>query len=167
MIGKDDVHSVERGITLDSDIAELERLKIFVDEFCEGESLPEEICYPLHVALEELVLNTMKYGRCEPAKGAIRLAMKRQADEVIVELSDTGISFNPLEAAAPDFSSDVLDRQVGGLGIHLVRNLVHSIRYERRGGRNHLYFTKRISPVPGAARPEGETHANGNGDNQS
>jgi serine/threonine-protein kinase RsbW len=160
-------YQIENVLTLDSDIAELERLKKFVDTFSEMESLPEEICYHLQIVLEELVLNTMNYGLCEPAKGAIRLSMKRQGDDVIAILSDTGVHFNPLEAPTPELTGDVGVRKVGGLGIHLVRNLVQSLRYERREGRNYLYFAKHINQAPDAARPEGETHANGNGNNQS
>jgi anti-sigma regulatory factor (Ser/Thr protein kinase) len=153
MIGEDKRNHAEQELLLDCDIAELERLTAFVDKFCEIESLSEEIGYHLQIALEELVLNAMKYGRCEPAKGSIHLSMKRQGNEVLAALSDNGIPFNPLDAAAPDTTSDVLDRQVGGLGIHLVRNLVHSLRYERRDGRNFLYFTKHVNPVPDTALP--------------
>jgi anti-sigma regulatory factor (Ser/Thr protein kinase) len=153
MIGNNERNHAEQEITLDSDIAELEQLKTFVDKFCEIESLSEEICYHLQIVLEELILNAMKYGQCEPAKGSIQLSIKRQGNDVLAVLSDNGIPFNPLEAAPPDLISDVVDRQVGGLGIHLVRNLVHSLRYERRDGRNYLYFAKHVNPIPDTAVP--------------
>ena len=166
-MGENKFNPIESVIALDSDIAELERLKAFIDKFCEVESVQEGICIQLQIALEELVLNTMNYGQCEPKEGAIGLSMKRQGDELIIVFSDTGMSFNPLEAPPPDLTGDVRDRQVGGLGIHLVRNLVESIRYERREGRNFLYFTKHVHSVSDTAEPEGETNANRNGDNQS
>lgn len=146
-MGGNETNPSESVIVLDSNITELERLKAFIDTFCKIESVQEETCFQLQIVLEELVFNTMKYGRCEPKEGAIRLSMNRRGDEVSVVLSDTGISFNPLEVPPPDLTADVHDRQVGGLGIHLVRNLVQSIRYERREDRNYLYFTKRLNPV--------------------
>jgi len=159
--------SGERVLALDSDIAELERLSAFVDAFCELEAVPAETCSQLQVALEELVLNVIKYGECEPKKDAIRLAIRREGDELRAELSDTGVFFNPLDVPPPDLTGSVLDRPLGGLGIHLVRNLLQSIRYERCAGRNYLYFVKRLNPGLGKAEMEGEPHANGNGDNQS
>jgi serine/threonine-protein kinase RsbW len=167
MQDEDKIHHLEQEIILDSNIAELERLQAFINKFCEVESVPEETCFQLQVVLEELILNAMNYGECNPSEDAIRLSIKRQGNELLFVLSDTGKSFNPLEAPEPDLTGDVLTRQVGGLGIHLVRNLVHSLRYERREGRNYLYFAKRMSPAPNTAPPEGETDANRNGNNQS
>jgi anti-sigma regulatory factor (Ser/Thr protein kinase) len=157
----------ENVLALDSDAAELERLRAFIDAFCERERVPEETCYQLQVALEELVLNAIKYGECEPKERAIRLAIKREGDEVCGVLSDSGIRFNPLEAPPPDLTGSVSDRPLGGLGIHLVRHFLPSIRYERREGRNHLYFTKPVNPDSGMASQQGGTNADGNGDNQS
>ena len=89
---------VENTLTLDSDPAELERLRSFIDAFCDRENVPEEAHYHLNVALEELVLNAMKHGGCDPKRGAIRLAMQRDGDALRITLSDTGVSFNPLQA---------------------------------------------------------------------
>ena len=136
----------ESALTLDSDIAELERMGVFVDAFCELEGIPHDICYHLHVALEELVTNAIKYGRCDPKEAAIQLSIRRKRDEVSVEISDRGVDFNPLNVPSPDLTKSLLNRPVGGLGIHLVRHLIPSIRYERRGGRNYLYLTKPVKP---------------------
>jgi anti-sigma regulatory factor (Ser/Thr protein kinase) len=157
----------ENVLTLDSDIAELERLVEFVGRFCELQGVPEEICYQLQIVLEELVINAIKHGGCEPTKGAIRLAIRKEGDEVSAVLSDSGVGFNPLDAPSPDLTKSLRDRPVGGLGIHLVRHLIPSIRYERRGGRNYLYLTKPVKPESGTVSPEEETYANGDGDNQS
>jgi len=157
----------ESVLALDSDIAELERLTAFIDQFCKLEAVPAETCGQLQVALEELVLNVIKYGECEPKKDAIRLVIRREGDEVRAVLFDTGVFFNPLDVPPPDLTGSVLDRPLGGLGIHLVRDLLQSIRYERCEGRNYLYFVKRLNPDSGKAEPEGEPHANRNGDNQS
>jgi anti-sigma regulatory factor (Ser/Thr protein kinase) len=161
-----ETNSGENVLILDSDIAELERLEKFLGEFCAIENVPEEISYQLQVALEELVINAIKHGGCEPGKGAIRLAINKAGDEVSAVLSDSGVGFNPLDMPPPDLTKSLLDRPVGGLGIHLVRHLIPSIRYERRENRNYLYLTKPVKPA-GALSQEEETHANGDGDNQN
>jgi serine/threonine-protein kinase RsbW len=149
--------SRQQELTLDSDLAELERLRAFIDDFSDRAGLPEQTRYHLNVALEELVVNAMKHGGCSPREGAIRLSMGIESGEVQMVLSDNGGSFDPLQAPPPDIHQDVLCRPVGGLGIHLVRCLIPGIRYERRGGRNYLYMTKPICR-------EGNTDACCNGD---
>jgi len=136
----------ERVLTMNSDLAELDRLGEFIDGFCDVEGIPQKTCHQLHIALEELVINAMRYGGCEPKEGAIRLSIQKKGNDVSIELSDSGGDFNPLDAPSPDLAKNLLDRPVGGLGIHIVRHLVTSIRYERRGGRNYLYLTKPVKP---------------------
>ncbi len=164
---ENDTNPVERDLVLDSNVAELERLKTFVDTFCQVESVADEMCGQLQVVLEELVLNIITYGGCEPTGSAIRLSMERINDEVHAVLSDTGIRFNPLEMPPPDIATDVLERPLGGLGIHIVRHLVQSIRYERLENRNYLYLIKRINSDPHTVAPEGDKNANRNGDHQN
>ncbi len=134
----------ESVLILDSDIAELPRLEAFLNSFCEKAGVPGEIGCQWQLALEELIVNAIRHGRCEPKKEAIRLAMKRDGDEVCAVFSDTGAGFNPLDAPLPDLTKSLLDRPVGGLGVHFVRHIIPSIRYERRGGRNYLYLAKPV-----------------------
>lgn len=156
--------SGEQTLTLDSDLEQLELLHAFIDNFCEREGLPDQTCYHLNVALEELVINAMKHGACEPSTGAIRLAMRMDGGEVRITMCDTGIAFNPLDVPPPDLNQNVLSRPVGGLGIHLVRCLIPGIRYERHDGRNYLYLTKPVERDCALVSEERDTDANGNGD---
>ncbi len=156
----------ESVLILDSDIAELQRLGEFLEGFCEQAGVSEEIGYHLQLALEELVVNAIQHGGCEPKQGAIRLAIKREDNLISAELSDCGVAFNPLDAPLPDLTKNLCDRPVGGLGIHLVRHLIPSIRYERRGSCNYLYLTKPMNPKSGPVSAEEEAYADGNGDNQ-
>src|SRR5574341_1146729 len=105
MPGKNDSPGADT-LTLDSDLAELERLRGFIDEFCRREGLPEESHYHLNVALEELVVNAIRHGACQPREAAIRLAMRMEGGEVRITLSDTGLPFDPLQAPAPDRSEE-------------------------------------------------------------
>ncbi len=132
-------------LVLNSSVEELERLVAFIDGFCQSHGLPDETAYHLNIALEELVLNAMKHGGCNPAEGAIRLEFELEGDTLRIELSDTGVPFNPLERPGPDLSGNIAERPIGGLGIHLVRSLMGSIGYERHEGRNYLHVTKRVA----------------------
>ncbi len=131
-------------LILNSNLEELGRLVEFIETFCHSHALPDETSYHLNIALEELVLNAMKHGSCHPAEGAIRLEIELDGDTLNIDLSDTGVPFNPLDRPEPDLTGNIAERPIGGLGIHLVRSLMGSISYQRREGRNHLHLTKTV-----------------------
>ena len=59
-----------------------------------------------------------------------------------MEFEDRGREFNPLEIAEPDLETPIEDRQLGGLGIHLVKNMFDLAEYRRDGDRNILLLRK-------------------------
>ena len=154
------ISSAEAMLTLDSDLAELERVQECVDTFCDSAALSEQIRYHLSLVLEELVVNTVRHGRCHSHDNAIHIKLRVSGDRVQIVFSDSGIPFNPLATPTPNLAEDVGRRPIGGLGIHLVRCLMPEIRYERRGGRNYLFLTKPIAPNTGSTQQQGGVHAN-------
>jgi len=66
-------------------------------------------------------------------------------EALILTISDNGPPFDPFARAAPDTTLSIEERQIGGLGIHLVRQMMDEVSYERREGRNVTILTKRIS----------------------
>ena len=154
----------EDSLTLDSNLAELERLREFIEGFCDRAALSDQICDQLGVALEELVVNAIRYGRCDPGAGAIRIGLRRRSDHLQIAFSDTGIPFNPLAMPPPNLGEDLGGRPIGGLGIYLVRCLMPEIRYERRDGRNCLFMTKPIEATAKPVRQQGGSDAGCHGD---
>jgi anti-sigma regulatory factor (Ser/Thr protein kinase) len=63
---------------------------------------------------------------------------------VTVTVEDDGVPFNPLEATEPDLDRPLEERSIGGLGIHLVKNLMDDVEYRREAGRNYLVMRKRV-----------------------
>jgi anti-sigma regulatory factor (Ser/Thr protein kinase) len=127
-----------------NDIAALspasERLRAFLDE-C---GAPGEASFLADLVVEELVSNTIKYG-CDAGEAcAIRVGLIYEDGLLTIEVCDEGKPFDPLEADAPDFSLPAEERPIGGLGIHLVRQMTDELRYERRGNENVVVATKRF-----------------------
>ena len=93
-----------------------------------------------HVALvfEEVLSNLATHGNCRdiPAKIALRVS----PNEVIGEVIDAGPPFDPRLAPHPSADAAPADRPIGGLGLHLVRNLSSHLEYARRGGENFMRF---------------------------
>lgn len=100
--------------------------------------------------LDELITNVVTHG-LRDAPGDVQLRAELDTDCLVVTLRDQAPAFNPLDAPEPDTSLELEDREVGGLGVHLVRKLADGLHYRRtedRGGTNELRIVKRLAPPP-------------------
>jgi anti-sigma regulatory factor (Ser/Thr protein kinase) len=104
-----------------------------------------EAMYLVSLAIEELVTNCIKYGYADPKGHTIDFALSVDAGTLRMEVVDDGNPFNPLEAPRPDLTAPPENRPIGGLGLHLLRELADEVRYERRDGTNRLTLTKAMS----------------------
>jgi sigma-B regulation protein RsbU (phosphoserine phosphatase) len=124
--------------------SELARLAQGVTAFAEQHRLPSSLRTALNVVLEEVLTNVTSYGYDDTDVHEIILRLSCTGEEVRAEVEDDGRPFNPLAVAIPDTSKPLAERPVGGLGIHLVRQLMDSVEYCRQQGKNVLVMTKRI-----------------------
>ncbi len=111
---------------------ELARLAEELERFCRASSLDTEIQYDLNLALEELFINALRHGGCEGMEQAVKIRLESGTDEVRVEFCDRGQPFDPATAPPPD------PNRIGGLGIHLVRNIMQDFQYQRAGDWNRI-----------------------------
>jgi serine/threonine-protein kinase RsbW len=131
-------------LVLRNELAELERLFAAVTAWCQQNSIPSEMEYPVNLALDEIVSNVIRHGWKDGGEHQIQVQVYRRGDEVCAEVEDDGLPFNPLEAPAPDVTRPLEERPVGGLGIHLVRHIMDGLEYRRHGGKNLLIMKKNI-----------------------
>jgi len=131
-------------VVVANDISEVERLYRSVSHFCQEHGLSSEIEGDLNLALEEIVVNVIRYGHPEGGTHEIQVWLSLEQDCVIATVEDDGVPFNPLEAPEPDLDSPIETRPIGGLGIHLVRNITDGLVYRRNEGRNRLVMRKRV-----------------------
>lgn len=97
--------------------------------------------YLLELILEEMISNIVKYGYDDDGKHEIDVVLRFRTSEIIVELSDDGHPFDPVRHRGNqgnDASVPVEQRRIGGLGIHLVRQMSEKITYRRENDRNIL-----------------------------
>lgn len=104
------------------------------------------------IAADEVISNALNHGG---EAVSVEVAGRVDDGRVTVRITDDGGPFDPLAAAAPDTTLAIEDREIGGLGIHLVRKLMDRVDYERRGKHNRLQFSKSYTP-PSASRPTGD-----------
>ncbi len=124
--------------------ARLESLPLvqeYVENLAQKSGINGKRLIQLSVALEEVVVNIINHAYGQKGRGDILVGFDDQAEAVVVSLSDTGLAFNPLEAAEPDVEMALLDRPIGGLGIMMVKKLMDEVHYERRNNENILFLT--------------------------
>lgn len=128
-----------------ADLSMLASLADQVDAMVAGAGLPPELAYRLNLALEEIITNIIMHGSVDGKEPvAIEVTVTRSANQLQVEIADSGRAFDPQSAPVPDTGTAMQDRPIGGLGIHLVRSLMDGVAYQRDGERNRLTLTKTL-----------------------
>lgn len=132
-------------LLLRNQYAEIERLARAVIAFGGANDLPEEVVGDIRLALEEVVTNVIMHGYTDSDEHEIEIRFSAAADRVSFTIIDDGQPFDPLSQPAPEPNNGFDDIPVGGLGVHLYRQLMDNVAYQRVGDRNLLALAKCIS----------------------
>ena len=135
---------LQRSITLPNDIEEVPQLAAFVDEVCEAVGLDMSTAMGLNLALEEAVVNVMSYAYPSGIMGNVNIEALANEKRLKFVISDWGTPFDPTAEKEVDTTLSAEERPIGGLGIHLVRQIMDSINYERIDGMNVLTLRKKL-----------------------
>ncbi len=127
------------------ELEEMKRIDAEIAAFGKADGWPSELEFQIKLVFEEVVINVVNYGFEKHDEGSeVDIEISSDADAVRMVIRDNGRAFDPLtEAPDPDTESEVPDRPVGGLGIHLVRKMMDSVEYRREGDWNCLSVSKR------------------------
>lgn len=136
---------MNRRITLHNDTCELPRLMSFVEEFVHDAEIANEMVMPLQLAIEESVVNIMHYAYPGQESGDIEIGMEYNRHSVVVTIEDYGVEFDPCSVADADISLSAEEREIGGLGIFITRQIMDTVEYCRRCEKNILILTKIIN----------------------
>jgi len=114
-----------------------------VEDVMHSPLLPEDGDWKVKFRLcaEEAIENIISYAYGEEG-GWMEISLTKEDKLITLTLKDAGKAFNPLEAQSPDFNTPILERKVGGLGIHFIKTLMDEIQYERKDGCNILTVKK-------------------------
>ena len=135
---------VVRHLTLHNDIRQISLLPGFLEEATWDMDIDPSVTSQLNLALEEAVANVISYAYPEGTDGTVDIDAKRDGNSISFVISDSGTAFDPTARESVDISAGVDERPVGGLGIHLIREIMDTVSYERRDGKNILTITKNI-----------------------
>ena len=127
--------------------AELESLQIFRDfitECCARFDIPNDTVLELKLAVDEACTNIIEHGYKGMNPGSIILSFRIQPDRILVQITDFGHIFEPVEAPKPDVEAALGDQELGGLGLFLIYQTMDNINYVSSEEGNTLTFTKYI-----------------------
>ncbi len=130
---------------LKNNLGEIQLLAEAIEVFGEDNGISVKALFKVNLALDELLTNTISYGYPEGGEHEILISIMLEGEsQLLIEIRDDGLAFNPLESAPPDLSLKIEDRPIGGLGIHLVRQMIDEIDYRREDEQNILLMRKFI-----------------------
>ena len=131
-------------LTIENDLAQLNVVRDTVDCFASRESLSRDVVFAAKLALEELLTNTISYGYRDQSGQLIEIRMEVRGGQLIIRTVDGGLAFDPGTAKEPNTKLSLKNRALGGLGVHLVKNLMDRIEYQHKDGKNHVTLRKSL-----------------------
>ena len=135
---------MRKELRIKNQISELEKVAQFIEEIGEELGLSMELQMNLNLVMEEMVTNVIFYAYPEGDVEDIELLAKSDGKELTFVLSDQGKEFDPTAKEDADLDVNPADRELGGMGIFIVKNIMNKVTYQRLEGRNLLTMTKGI-----------------------
>ncbi len=133
-----------KNLTLPNDVQEVPRLAAFVEDICEVAGIDMGTTMKMNLAIEEAVVNVMNYAYPSGVKGEVRIEAGVREGYVEFVISDDGTPFNPTEVEDADTTLSAEERQIGGLGIFLVKHFMDIVEYKYVNGQNVLTLRKNL-----------------------
>lgn len=132
-------------IVMRNDIQQIPTLAEWIDAL----GIPQNLNMPINLALEEAVSNVMLYAYPGRDDGKVIVEFVRSkthdGERLLFTITDTGIPFDPTAQKEADITLSAEERSIGGLGIHLVRQIMDEVVYRREETRNILTLIKKLS----------------------
>ncbi|MDR3013638.1 MAG: ATP-binding protein [Chitinispirillales bacterium] len=129
----------------DAKTENLDAVLDFVAKKLENVDCTIEERHQIAIAVEEIFVNIAYYAYRPETGGVTVRVVAGGGGELVIEFEDSGKPYNPLEAKTPDITLGVDEREVGGLGVFMVKKLMDSVAYRRERDKNILTIRKKLS----------------------
>ncbi|MEG2087779.1 MAG: SpoIIE family protein phosphatase [Angelakisella sp.] len=133
-------NSSVKTLVIDAIVENLDAVLDFVNQELEQKACDATLQMQVSVAVEEIFANIANYAyRPEVGGAIIRVSV---GDEICIMFEDKGVAYNPLEKQDPDITQSAEKREIGGLGIYMVKKIMDSVEYTHRDNKNILIIKK-------------------------
>ncbi len=134
-----------RELTIDAAVENIEKVTVFVDEQLEMLECPMKAQMQIDIAIDELFGNIAHYAyNPEVGPATVRVEVVEEPLSVVITFIDNGVPYDPLKKDDPDITLSAEEREIGGLGIYMVKKTMDEISYEYNDGQNILKIRKHI-----------------------
>lgn len=137
-----------------NDLLAIPRLLGQLAAFFSQHSMAREDVEGVDVVIDEILTNTIGYAFTDGKAHEVYVNLTAEAGELVIEVRDDGVPFDPLGVPPPDLSDDIDLRQVGGLGVHFIRTVMDKVDYRRATGWNVLTLHKHLKQMTGSQESE-------------
>ena len=136
---------MEKRLVLKNEISEINKLAIFIEELGEELKLNPDLVFNCILLMEQAVSNVILYAYPEGETQEISLSVNLTDNNLVFLLTDSGKEFDPTQAPDADVTLSAEERQIGGLGIFLIRQIMNTVEYQRIDGKNVLTLGKQLN----------------------
>lgn len=132
-------------ITLPAVNENIGKVTDFVDSELETHGFPAKEKMQLAIAIDEIFSNIARYAyRPEEGEVTVKVEIEKEPLSATITFTDGGVPYNPLSSADPDTSLSAEERQIGGLGIFMVKRIMDDVEYHYENNKNILTIRKKI-----------------------
>ena len=133
-------------LTIAATVESIETVTDFVNEQLEAYDCPMKILMQINIAIDELFSNIAHYAyNPETGDATVRVEVIEDPMAVIITFIDNGVPYDPLKQKDPDTTLPAEERELGGLGIYMVKKTMDDVTYEYKDGKNILSIKKHLS----------------------
>ena len=133
-------------LTIAAEIENIEAVTDFVNEQLEALDCPMKAQMQIDIAIDELFSNIAHYAyNPEIGQATVRVEVIKDPLAVTITFIDNGVPYDPLAKADPDTTLSAEEREIGGLGIYMVKKSMDDITYEYKAGQNILTIKKNLN----------------------
>lgn len=125
-------------IEVTPEIARQTEVSAFMEEFYEGRGVPMKTIMSMNIVLDEIFSNIVYYS----GAASVKVSCDVVGQTAILTIEDDGSPYDPTQTKEPDVTLAAEEREVGGLGIFMVRKMMDEVVYHREDGRNCLQMKK-------------------------
>ena len=135
-------------LIMKNEMSEVVRMRTFFFSVCREYGIDEEEAKIMNLALEEWVANVINYAYPKGMRGHVEVTADVSDNVLTLVIKDHGTPFDPTQHADVDIDAGLDERDIGGLGIHLVRTIMDTVEYQRTAdGYNCLVLTKQLKNI--------------------
>ena len=127
-----------------ANLKEIDRVRAFLQDAIAGLPLDEQDRLKVELALHEICVNIVRYAYPRGRKGDMVVRIWRNEGQLMIEVRDKGIPFNPVRKKNPDLMVKLRRGVPGGLGVYFFKTLMDGLSYRRAGGQNILTVRKAL-----------------------